>query len=45
MMTSTTSTDLIDHDADVVAQSLTGNRDAFGLPGEDAVGRLGGGKE
>jgi outer membrane protein assembly factor BamB len=31
MMMRTTSTDNIDHDADLVAQSLTGNRDAFGL--------------
>src|SRR2546425_7390289 len=31
MRISTTSTDIIDHDADLVAQSLAGNRDAFGL--------------
>jgi hypothetical protein len=31
MMTNTTSTDNTDHDAELVARSLTGNRDAFGL--------------
>jgi len=31
MMIRTTLTDNIEHDAELVAQSLTGNRDAFGL--------------
>src|SRR5712664_2909662 len=31
MMIRTTLTDNIDHDAELVAQRLTGNRDAFGL--------------